>query len=163
MKARIYQNNYQITEMEQKILKAINHITYASKKGVTTSGIHRILQKKSTTNYDKASLGEIICKTQQNDKTNGKLKTVNPNYDEKSFLGEPFDIHPKILTINLIIQTNSHTASINTIDENSINNNYGNILCNKSFTDQPTTSEDPDKTVPNNEITIISVECYFIR
>lgn len=74
-----------------------------------------------------------------------------------------FDIHPKILTINLIIQTNSHTASINTIDENSINNNYGNILCNKSFTDQPTTSEDPDKTVPDNEITIISVECYFIR
>ena len=106
MKSRIFQNNYQITEMEQKILKAINHIPYASKKGVTKSGIHRILQKKSITNYGKSSLGEIICETQQNDKTDGKLKTVNPNYDEKSFLGEPFDIHPKVLMINLIIQTN---------------------------------------------------------
>ena len=96
LKACIYQNNYQITEMEQipKILQAINHITYASKKGVTISGIHRISQKKkSTTNYDKTSLREIICEIHQNGKTDGKLKTVNPNYDEKSFPEKPFDIY----------------------------------------------------------------------
>ena len=32
-------SHYQITEMEQQILKAINHIKYVSKKGATISGI----------------------------------------------------------------------------------------------------------------------------
>ena len=50
-------------------------------------------KKKSTTNYDKTSLGEIICEIHQNGKTDGKLKTVNPNYDEKSFPEKPFDIY----------------------------------------------------------------------
>ena len=34
--------------MEQQILKAINHTKYVSKKGVTISGIQRLLKKKST-------------------------------------------------------------------------------------------------------------------
>ena len=38
--------NYQTTEMEQQILKAINHIKYVSKKGVTISDIQRFLKKK---------------------------------------------------------------------------------------------------------------------
>ena len=33
--------------MEQQILKAINHIKYISKKGVTISGIQRFLKKKN--------------------------------------------------------------------------------------------------------------------
>ena len=31
--------------MEQQVLKAINHIKYVSKKGVTISGIQRFLKK----------------------------------------------------------------------------------------------------------------------
>ena len=34
-------SHYQITEMEQQILKAINHIKYVSKKGATISGIQK--------------------------------------------------------------------------------------------------------------------------
>ena len=40
-------SNYQITEMEQQILKAINHIKYVSKKGVTIAGIQRFSKKKN--------------------------------------------------------------------------------------------------------------------
>ena len=71
--------------MEQQILKAINHIKYVSKKGVTISGIQRFLKKKSTTTFDETSLGEIICKMQQNGKIDGKLKIMNPIYDDKNF------------------------------------------------------------------------------
>ena len=48
--------------MEQQILKAINHIKYVSKKGVTISGIQRFLKKKSTTTFDETSLQEIYVK-----------------------------------------------------------------------------------------------------
>ena len=86
LKLRIFQkSNYQITEMEQQILKAINHIRYVSRKGVTISGIQRFLKKKSTTAFDETSLGEIICKMQQNGKIDGKLKIMNPIYDDKNF------------------------------------------------------------------------------
>ena len=50
--------------MEQQILKAIDHIKYVSKKGVTMSGIQRFLKTKSTTTFNKTSLGEIICEVQ---------------------------------------------------------------------------------------------------
>ena len=44
--SRIFRKtNYQITEMEQQILKAISHIKYVSKKGVTISDIQRFLKK----------------------------------------------------------------------------------------------------------------------
>ena len=43
LKVCIFQkNNYQITEIEQQILQAINHIEY-----VAISGIQRFLKKKS--------------------------------------------------------------------------------------------------------------------
>ena len=71
--------------MEQQILKAINHIKYVSKKGVTISGIQRFLKKKSTTTFDETSLGEIICEMQQNGKIDVKFKIMNPIYDDKNF------------------------------------------------------------------------------
>ena len=46
-------------------------------------------------------------------------------------------------------------------NENFINDNYGNILSDKCFTEEPVNSEDPDKTVSSDEITIISVECHL--
>ena len=83
--SRIFRkSNYQITEMEQQILKAINHIKYVSKKGVTISGIQRFLKKKSAAAFDETSLGEIICKMQQNGKIDGKFKIMNPIYDDKN-------------------------------------------------------------------------------
>ena len=87
LKLRIFQkSNYQITEMEQQILKAINHIKYVSKKGVTISGIQRFSKKKKTTTaFDETSLGEIICKMQQNIKIDGKFKIMNPIYDDENF------------------------------------------------------------------------------
>ena len=54
--------------MEQQILKAINHIKYLSKKGVTVSGIQKFLKIKSTTSFEETSLEEIICKMLQNGK-----------------------------------------------------------------------------------------------
>ena len=88
-------NNYQTTEMEQQILKAINHIKYVSKKGVTISGIQRFLKKKSTTTFDETSVGEIICEMQQNGKIDGKFKIINPIYDDKNFPEDPLEIHSK--------------------------------------------------------------------
>ena len=45
--SRIFRkSNYQFSEMEQQILKAINHIKYVNKKGVTISGMQRFLKKK---------------------------------------------------------------------------------------------------------------------
>ena len=38
-------SSYQISEMEQQILKATNHIKYVRKKGVTITGIQRFLKK----------------------------------------------------------------------------------------------------------------------
>ena len=61
--------------MEQQILKAINHIKYVSKKGVTISSIQRFLKKKSTTIFDETSLGEI----------DGKFKIIDFIYDDKNF------------------------------------------------------------------------------
>ena len=64
-----------ITEMEQQIVKAINHIKYDSKKGVTISVLYTkfLEEKKSTTTFDETSLGEIIYKMQQNGKIDDKF------------------------------------------------------------------------------------------
>ena len=46
LKLCIFQkSNSQITEMEQQILRAINHIKYVGKKGATISSIQRFLKK----------------------------------------------------------------------------------------------------------------------
>ena len=81
--------------MEQQILKAINHIKYVSKKGVTISGIQKFLKKKSTTSFDEKSLGEIICEMQQNGKMDDKFIIMNPIYDNKNSAEDPLEIHPK--------------------------------------------------------------------
>ena len=71
--------------MEQQILKAIDHIKYVSKKGVTMSGIQRFLKTKSTTTFNETTLGEIICEMQQNAIIDSKFKIINPIYDDKNF------------------------------------------------------------------------------
>ena len=88
-------SHYQITEMEQQILKAINHIKYVSKKGATISGIQKFLKKKSTTTFDETSLGEIISEMQQNGKIDGKFKIINPIHDDKNFAEDPLEFYPE--------------------------------------------------------------------
>ena len=99
MKLRIFQkNNYQITEVKQQILKAIIHIKYVSKKGVTISGIQKFLKKKIYHHLwrnNTTSLGEIIWEMQQNGKIDGICKIINPIYDDKNFAEDPLEIHPK--------------------------------------------------------------------
>ena len=105
--------------MEQQVLKAINHIKYVSKKGVTISGIQRFLKKKSTTTFDETSVGEIICEMQQNGKIDGKFKIINPIYDDKNFAEDPLEIHPKTCNDKSYISEESvDTASINSNHDN---------------------------------------------
>ena len=100
--------------MEQQILKAINHIKYVSKKGVTISGIQRFLKKKSTTTFDETSVGEIICEMQQNGKIDSKFKIINPIYYDKSFAKDPLEIHQKTCNNkSYTLEESVDTASIN--------------------------------------------------
>ena len=137
--------------MEQQILKAINHIKYVSKKGVTISGIQRFLKKKSTTTFDETSLQEIICKMQQNSKIDGKFKIMNPTiYDDKNFPEDPLEIHPK---------TFHPEESVNTTLINSNNDSYSET--DKSFIDEHINSDDQNKTASDSEITINSMEHHL--
>ena len=106
-------------------MKAINHIKYVSKKGVTITGIQRFLKKKSTTIFDETSLGEITCKMQQNGKIDVKFKIMNPVYDDKNFAEDPLKIHEESVDVTLI---------------NSNNDNYSEI--DKSFIDEHSNSDD---------------------
>ena len=54
------------------------------------------MKKHSTTTFDETSLGEIICKMQQNGKIDGKFKIMIPIYDDKNFVEDPLQIHLKI-------------------------------------------------------------------
>ena len=136
--------------MEQQILKAINHIKYVSKKGVTISGIQRFLKKKSTTTFDETSLGEIICEMQQNGKIDGKFKIMNPIYDDKNFAEDPREIHPK---------TFHPEESVDTTLINSNNDSYSET--DKSFIDEHINSDDQNKTASDSEITINSMEHHL--
>ena len=136
--------------MEQQILKAINHIRYVSRKGVTISGIQRFLKKKSTTAFDETSLGEIIGKIQQNGKTDDKLKIMNPIYDNKKFAEDPPEIHPK---------TFSSEESVDSTLIKSNNDIYSKT--DKSFIDEHINSDDPNKTASDSEITINSMEHHL--
>ena len=61
--SRIFRkSNYQITEMEQQVLKAIDHIKYVSKKGVTMSGIQRFLKKSLPPPLMKPLWGKLYVK-----------------------------------------------------------------------------------------------------
>ena len=46
-------------------------------------------------------------------------------------------------------------------NENSINDNYGDILSDNSFTNQHTNSDDPNKTASANEISVNSAEHHL--
>ena len=133
--------------MEQQILKAINHIKYVSKKGVTISGLQRFLEKKS--------MGEIICEIQQNGKVDSKFKVTNPIYDDENFVVDPLEVHQKTCNgKSYIPQESADTALIN-----SNNDNYSET--DKSFTEENINSDDPNKTASNSEITISSIEHRF--
>ena len=120
-KLRTFQkNNYQTTEMEQQMLRAVNHIKYVSKKGVTISSIQRFLKKISTTTFDETCVGEIICEMQQNGKIDGKFKIINPIYADKNFAEDPLEIHSKtynnkLAIINLLFQQNQLILSLLTL------------------------------------------------
>ena len=92
--------------MEQQILKAIDHTKYVNKKGVTIFGIQRSLTKKSTTTFDEISVREISCELQQNGKTDGKFKIINPIMTIKILWTSPSKFIQKLATINLIFQKN---------------------------------------------------------
>ena len=137
--------------MEQQILKAINHIKYVSKKGVTISGIQRFLKKKSTTTFDETSLQEIICEMQQNGEIDGKFKIMNPTiYDDKNFVEDPREIHPK---------TFHPEESVDTTLINSNNDSYSKT--DKSFIDEHINSDDQNKTASDSKITINSMEYHL--
>ena len=151
MISRIFRKiNFRFTDMEQQISKAINHIKYVSKKGVTISGIQRFLKKKSTTTFDKTSLGEIICEMQQNGKVDRKFKIMNGIYDDKHFPEDPREIHPK---------TFHPEESVDTTLINSNNDNYSET--DKSFIDEHINSNDLNKTASDSEITKNSMEHHL--
>ena len=133
--------------MEQQILKAINHIKYVCKKGVTISGLQRFLEKKS--------MGEIICEIQQNGKVDSKFKVTNPIYDDENFAVDPLEVHQK--TCNGKSYIPQESADIALINSN--NDNYSET--DKSFTEENINSDDPNKTASNSEITISSIEHRF--
>ena len=73
--SRIFRkSNYQFTEMEQQILKAINHIKYVSKKGVTISGIQRFLKKNLPPPLTKPLWKKLYVKCNKMAKLTGNSK-----------------------------------------------------------------------------------------
>ena len=99
---------------------------------------------------------------QQNGKIDGKLKIVNPIYYDENFAEDPLKIYGKTCNDKSYISEESvDAASINSKNENCSNDNYGDILSNKSFTDEHINSDDPNKTASDNEITINDIEHYL--
>ena len=120
-------HNYQITEIEQQILKTINHIKYVYKEGVN----RKIMKKKKSTT----------------------------TFDDKHFAEDPLEIHPKTCNDKSHIPEESvDTASKNSKNESPINDIYGDILSDKSFTNQHINHDYPNKTTTDNKININRVE-----
>ena len=93
----------------------------------------KTLEKKSTTTLGGTSLGELIYEMQQKDKINGKFKIINPIYDDKKFAENPLKLHPKACNDKSYKSEESvDTASINSKNENSYNDNYSET--DKNFT-----------------------------
>ena len=113
---------------------------------MTITGIQRFLKKHSTTTFDETSLGEIICKMQQN----GKFKIMIPIYDDKIFFEDPLEIHLKIF---------HPEVSVDVTLINSNNDNYSKT--DKSFIDEHINSDAPNKTASDSEITINSMEHHL--
>ena len=117
---------------------------------MTITGIQRFLKKHCTTTFDETSVGEIICKMQQNGKIDGKFKIMIPIYDNKNFVEDPLKIHPKIF---------HPEESVDVKLINSNNNNYSET--DKSFIDEHINSDAPNKTASDSEITINSTEHHL--
>ena len=121
-----------------------SRLKYVSKKGVTITGIQRFLKKKSTIAFDKTSVGEVICKMQQNGKIDGKFKIINPIYDDKNFAEDSFELHPKTCNDKSYISE----ELVDTASGNSNNDSYS--ATDKSFTGEYITSDDPNKTASDS-------------
>ena len=121
-----------------------SRLKYVSKKGVTITGIQRFLKKKSTITFDETSVGEIICKMQQNGKIDGKFKIINPIYGDKNFAEDSLELHPKTCNDKSYISEES-------VDNASVNsNNDSYSTTDKSFTGEYITSDDPNKTASDS-------------
>ena len=76
LKLRIFQkSNYQITEMEQQILKVINHVKCVSKKVVTITGIQRFSKKDLPPPLKKPLWEELYAKCNKMAKLTPKSKS----------------------------------------------------------------------------------------
>ena len=96
-----------------------------------------------------------MCEMQQNGKIDGKFKSINPIYDDKNFAEDPLEIHPKTCNDKSYISEES-------VDTGSINSNNDNYSAtDKSFTGEHITSDDPNKTASDSEITINSIEHHL--
>ena len=85
---------------------------------------------------------EIICELQQNAKVDDKFK-ISPIYEDEKFPENSLEVHSKSHKDKpYILDESVDTALNNAYNENSINDNYGNILSDKSFTDEPINSTD---------------------
>ena len=87
---------------------------------------------------------------QQNVKTDGKFKIMNPIYDDKNFAEDPLEIYSK---------TFIPEESVDTTLTNSNNVNYSET--DKSFINKHIHSDDPNKTVCDSEITMNSMEHHL--
>ena len=81
--------------MEQQILKAINHIKYVSKKGVTIQSVYKDSWKKIYHHLWRNLFERNYMRMQQNGKIDGKFKIINPIYEDKNFVEDPLEIYPK--------------------------------------------------------------------
>ena len=87
---------------------------------------------------------------QQNGKIDGKLKIMNPIYDDKNFAEDLSKLIRK-----LFIQKNQFDTTL-------INSNNGNYSeTDKSFIDEHINSDDPNKTSSDSQITINSMEHHL--
>ena len=92
---------------------------------------------------------------QQKGKIDGKFKIINPIYDDKNFAEDPLEIHPKTCNDRYYISEESvDTASINS-------NNDSCSETDKSFRGEHITSDDPNKTASDREITINNTEHHL--
>ena len=78
-------------------------------------------------------MGEIICEIQQNGKIDGKFKFMNPIHNDKDFVEDPLEIHPK---------TFIPEVSVDTTIINSNNDNYSETT--KSVIDEHINCDDPN-------------------
>ena len=98
---------------------------------------------------------ETICEIQQNGKIDDKFKIINPIYDDKKFVEDPFEIHSKTCNDKYYIPEES--VDITLINSN--NDKYS--ATDKSFNSEHIDSSDPNKTASDDEIAVNSIEDHL--